>query len=268
MVASLSRLTELGDKDSLSRLGFVASALDLREAMRKALDQHDHERAVINADRFLTFFPNHEEGLRVLRESGKIFWLLGSAQAALSATDAARPPFEHFAVVEPASLSPKGRSKEPPKELDAWRIARMQEGLRELGHRIDDKEGLYGPSTKKATQAVLSKDQLKGGFGAMVRHVANKVDAHRRVQEDRAHEAGRLKVIAEARALVSKARQIDPHFKESQRLDALLDQANSATPKDKGEAAFRLATQDVMRLELYRDPTTKKIIERNAGLFE
>jgi hypothetical protein len=222
MFLSLRKLSELGDQGSKLELPRVGDALKAREAMLIALGDHDHEAALVSADQLIGLIPGHKDAVRTIRESGQIFWLLGQAQKSLRGVSDPVKTDE----VQPA-LMPQELNEEQKK---AWRVQTVRTSLHVLGKTFTETGGVLSEETKKAIKGVIpSYDDRDSKLTDEVVIKISKKAAERFVARiEQKNEETRFAAISNARQFISKARSLDPQFKDSVQLEELLDKAHSA----------------------------------------
>ena len=222
MFLSLRKLTELGDASAANRLPLVTTAIEARERMLQSVADHDHERAVHAAVRLLDVIPKHKEGLRVLRESGQIFYYLREAKhlvtLALEETEFGE------VEVEPISVG----YTLPEKERETRITKEIQTLLTKLGYYYGAVDGVAGSETRDALER-FQKEREKGSVLDLSLETANELQhalGQKEAEEKRVER--RFHALSRSRELTASAKALDPHFSGAIALDQTLERTHAS----------------------------------------
>ena len=233
---SLKLLADKGDTAAQTRLPAVAMAIEARERMQVAVNDHDHEQAVLAASDLLQRHDKNKDAVKVLRESGQILYLLRAAQNAIGEYGADDPPASAPATLDAASLADPARRKE---YLERMTLAALRDLGKEPGPSISDQKTKailsdYAEKAKLDPKTGITEELVR----ALLTSVADKkTNTARDDLTDR-----RFTAIGRARQEVARARTLDPQFKGSLQLEDLLERAHAA-----------MVMQSVNRIKLFGD---------------
>ncbi len=222
MYRPLERLAHLHAPSAKSRLERISHAIEIREEMLRAAADHDHEKAVIAAGRLLEIVPKHTDGIRTLRESGQIFYLLRQSLYKVTASLVSKEPTQ--ATFEAVSFEVAGTPGEKNEKL----VRYIQQGLTELGHYHDAVDGKAGSGTTDALVEFQKSTEASGKL-TISDNTANEIakalalkKAVKEWKEKKFFEVNRARELAQA------AVDLDPRFERARRLADDLDQAHEA----------------------------------------
>jgi len=222
MYGPLERLALLQVPSAQSRLERISHAIEIREEMLRAAADHDHEKAVVAAGKLLEIVPQHTDGIRTLRESGQIFYLLRQSLNKVTAALKSKEPTQ--ATFEAVSFEVAGTPSEKNKKL----VRYIQQGLGELGYYRDAVDSIAGPGTTDALAEFQKSAEVSGEL-TISDNTANEIakalalkEAVKEWKEKKFFEVNR------ARELAQTAVDLDPRFERARSLAGDLDQAHEA----------------------------------------
>lgn len=222
MYSPLERLAFLQVPSAQRRLDLVSRAIVVREEMLRASADHDHERAVTAAGELLDIFPQHTDGIRTLRESGQILYLLRESLVLASNSLGTEKPssttYETVAFENP----------DIPNETNFALLTYIQNGLSELGYYSSPVDGMAGSATVKALENFRDATGISSELtisDVSANQIAKALSLNKAVKHWRER---KYFDINRAIDLAQKAVQLDPQFEQARSLAADLDQAHEA----------------------------------------
>ncbi len=222
MFLSLRQLVELGDEAAANSLPLVRTAIAERERMLQSLADHDHEGAIQAAEELLNIVPKHKEGLKVLRESGQIFFYLREAKhLVVSIFDQSN---SQAVTIEPLMVD----ESLPEEQRHAFIVTTIQTLLEELGYYHGEVDGVAGPDTENALEAFQKEQNEEETFDLSV-ETANmlKSEHRKREMEDKDIEK-RFYAFSRSRKLVDLAKKLDPNFPNAIEFGEIIDRGHSS----------------------------------------
>lgn len=218
---ALRKLDELGDKTASGRLSGVKLALESRETMLRAVADHDHEAALLAANDLLDQVPDNKEGLQTLRKSGQIFFYLQSAAEKLNSfeliLEEPEAPPERVAWTMPGGVLGEEQQAEMNKMA--------QVALKALGMYWGAIDGEIGPGTQKAIDSFVEGAGVEssGAIDAPLLTALRQAAVEKEMKAERLDQL--FHNLASAKDYISRAKELDPSFKNSIQLEEMADGA-------------------------------------------
>ena len=219
---SLKKLANKGDKAAQSRLSAIEQAIKAREEMMTAVNDRDHEQAVLAANELLKLHANNKDAIKVLRESGQILYLLRKALDAIAAYRELEPTPIKAVALDVSNV-------DDPAEKKRLITEATNTAFREMGIEVGD-----GPLSRKAKnriEQIAKKNRIayKGEISEQLAQAILKEAAEYKTQQNKdLYIDAQFQALAQARQAVRRARELDPQFKGSVQLEDLLTEVHDA----------------------------------------
>jgi hypothetical protein len=229
MYVSLKKLNGLGEGISEERISKVEKAIKLRESMQAAVADHDHESALVFASDLYDLFPNNKISIKVIRESGLIFYYYQKADSLIqwdfdqildNGVEVKHELLESYPEVESVYNN----------EEAVWKFL-ASIGYELEGHLVDEQLLLlsivkYQNENKLKETGTLTTEFVEHLYEASI-------EKEKELVRDKKADIAFSKVkrildgFADARGYVSKALILDPHFKGMERYSQELEETHS-----------------------------------------
>jgi len=236
MYEPLQKLALLQIPSAKERLKKVSKAISIHEQMLRSVADHDHEQAVKSAYELVKLMPKNKDGIRVLRESGQIFYLLREALTKVSwSLNSEKPTNIDYKKVDFNVAD--DNSAENNVEL----VKYIQKGLADMGIYWGDIDGKYGEQTKLSLELFVtllpSVEKVPIEVNSrMANAIAKKIALEKAVKE---WKEKKFYEINKAYQLANRAVELDPHYSRAVNLKKDIDQAH--------ESMVMLMALDVMK---------------------